>query len=134
MVVQRRGGTVALKTVTDAIREVRIGTDKTAAELAIARYEKDLVELYAQAEVLDGQKTTSIGTLFGIGAVIGLAGLSVAAFTQAFFPGGISAGVGVVCVVIAYLRADPSPELVEIRRKIGDLENLIAAKKRIADS
>jgi hypothetical protein len=42
--------------------------------------------------------------------------------------------VGVVCVVIAYLRADPSPELVEIRRKIGDLENLIAAKKRIADS
>jgi hypothetical protein len=110
------------------------GTDKTAAELAITRYEKDLGELHAQAEVLDGQKTRSIGTLFGIGAVVGLAGLSVAVATQAIFPGGISLGVGVVCVVIAYLRADPSPELEEIRRKISELEKLIAAKKRIADS
>jgi ribosomal protein S27E len=134
MVVQRRGGTVALKAITDAIHEVRIGTDKTAAELAIARYEKELGELYSQAEVLDGRKTTAIGTLFGIGALIGLAGLSVVAFTQAFVPGGISAGVGIVCVVIAYLRADPSPELVEIRRKISDLEKRVAAKKRIADS
>ncbi len=134
MVVQRRGGTVALKTVTDAIREVRMGTDKTAAELAITRYEKDLGELYAQAEVLDGQKTTSIGTLFGVGAVVGLAGLTVAVATQATVPGAVFAVGGAICMVVAYLRADPSPELEEIRGKIGELEKLVAAKKRIADS
>jgi predicted RNA-binding Zn-ribbon protein involved in translation (DUF1610 family) len=33
MIVQRRGGTVALKAVTEAIQKVQIGTDKTAAEL-----------------------------------------------------------------------------------------------------
>ena len=45
MIVQRRGGTVALKAVTEATRQVQIGTDKTAAELAIVRYEKELTEL-----------------------------------------------------------------------------------------
>jgi ribosomal protein S27E len=42
LIVQRRGGTVALKAVTEAIKKVQIGTDKTAAELAIARYESEL--------------------------------------------------------------------------------------------
>lgn len=111
-----------------------MGTDKTAAELAITRYEKDLGELYAQAEVLDGQKTTSIGTLFGVGAVVGLAGLTVAVATQATVPGAVFAVGGAICMVVAYLRADPSPELEEIRGKIGELEKLVAAKKRIADS
>jgi len=38
LIVQRRGGTVSLRAVTEAIKRVQIGTDKTAAELAIARY------------------------------------------------------------------------------------------------
>jgi ribosomal protein S27AE len=36
-IVQRRGGTVALKAVTEAIQTVQIGTDKKAAELAVFR-------------------------------------------------------------------------------------------------
>ena len=42
MVVERRGGTVILKAITDAIRKVQVGTDKTAAELAMARLKGDL--------------------------------------------------------------------------------------------
>src|ERR1039457_3769668 len=33
MLVQRRGGTVAIRAVTEAIERVQVGTDKTAAEL-----------------------------------------------------------------------------------------------------
>jgi len=48
LIVLRRGGTVALKAVTDAIREVQIGTDRTAAELAIVRLSAELAELEKQ--------------------------------------------------------------------------------------
>jgi predicted RNA-binding Zn-ribbon protein involved in translation (DUF1610 family) len=43
--VQRRGGTVALRSITEAIRQVAVGTDRTAAELALQRLEKELNEL-----------------------------------------------------------------------------------------
>ncbi len=42
MLVQRRGGTVALKRVETAIRKVQVGTDKTAAELAMPRLRAEL--------------------------------------------------------------------------------------------
>jgi ribosomal protein S27AE len=42
LVTQRRGGTVALKSLTDAIVKVQIGTDKTAAELALRRLQDEL--------------------------------------------------------------------------------------------
>jgi DNA-directed RNA polymerase subunit RPC12/RpoP len=45
IIVQRRGGTVALKALTAAIIKVQTGTDKTAAELALARYEKEIAAL-----------------------------------------------------------------------------------------
>ena len=48
MVVQRRGGTVALKAVAEAIKKVQIGTDKTAAELALVRLRQDRAEIVAK--------------------------------------------------------------------------------------
>lgn len=45
--VERKGGTVALRKVESAIKAVQRGTDKTAAELAIPRLERELVELEA---------------------------------------------------------------------------------------
>lgn len=48
MIVQRRGGTVALKAVTEAIKQVQLGTDKTAAELAIVRLEREYSILQSQ--------------------------------------------------------------------------------------
>ena len=61
MLVQRRGGTVALKAVTEAIKKVQIGTDKTAAELALVRLEKELEQLKADSvqmqNRLSGRKT-----------------------------------------------------------------------------
>ena len=45
MIVQRRGGTVSLKSVEEAIHKVQIGTDKTAAELALVRLNEELKKL-----------------------------------------------------------------------------------------
>lgn len=45
MVVQRRGGTVALKAIEAAIQKVQVGTDKTAAELALVRLKEDYANL-----------------------------------------------------------------------------------------
>lgn len=45
--VVRRGGTIALKKLGDAISRVQRGTDKTAAELAIPRIQRELSELEA---------------------------------------------------------------------------------------
>ena len=42
MMVQRRGGTVGLKAITEAIRDVQVGTDKTAAELALVRLQNEI--------------------------------------------------------------------------------------------
>ncbi len=40
--VERRGGTISLKRVIDAVTRVQTGTDKTAAELALVRLEREL--------------------------------------------------------------------------------------------
>lgn len=40
-IVQRSGGIIALREVIDAVNRVQIGTDKTAAELALVRLQKE---------------------------------------------------------------------------------------------
>jgi hypothetical protein len=74
MIVQRRGGTVALKLVQEAIKKVQVGTDKTAAELAIARYENDLVELRKENVKLEADSVTAGCMGFGCGGLLVLAG------------------------------------------------------------
>lgn len=49
-IVERKGGTVALKPITDAIGRVQVGTDKTAAELALARLPQELNDLTRQRD------------------------------------------------------------------------------------
>lgn len=44
-IVQRSGGIIALREVIDAVNKVQIGTDKTAAELALIRLQKEQNDL-----------------------------------------------------------------------------------------
>ena len=44
-IVQRRGGTVSPKLITDAISRVQTGTDRTAAELALVRLQQELAAI-----------------------------------------------------------------------------------------
>jgi ribosomal protein S27AE len=49
-IVERRGGTVALRLVVDAVARVQVGTDRTAAELALVRLEKELATVHAKLQ------------------------------------------------------------------------------------
>jgi len=51
-VVKRTGGTVSLSPVVDALRKVEVGVDKTAAELAIARIQKEIEDIQVQKQTL----------------------------------------------------------------------------------
>jgi hypothetical protein len=53
--VQRRGGTVALRGVEKAIERVREGPDRTAAELALVRYRRELEELCVRRDELEAE-------------------------------------------------------------------------------
>jgi hypothetical protein len=71
LVIQRRGGTVALRAVTEAIKHVQMGTDKTAAELALVRLRRDRTELVAEFARVQRGADPRPGKIIGI-AVFGL--------------------------------------------------------------
>jgi hypothetical protein len=45
--VLRQGGTVSLKRMADTVQQIRVGTDRVASELALARLSKELAQLQA---------------------------------------------------------------------------------------
>ena len=79
LVVQRRGGTVALRTVAEAIKQVQSGTDKTAAESALVRLRQDRSDLAAKFATVkhgaDQRSGKTIGiSMIGLGALAAFAG------------------------------------------------------------
>jgi hypothetical protein len=73
--VERKGGTIALKRVADAIAKVQVGTDKTAAELALYRLPHELNTLmwhrnqrvtYWQYELAKPRGTADAYVLLGL--------------------------------------------------------------------
>ena len=78
-VVERSGGTVRLKLLTDAISKVQAGTDKTAAELAIRRLREDLANIendYQNLEIARQVEANNLKqnlkTIWGVATVISL--------------------------------------------------------------
>jgi hypothetical protein len=63
-IVDRDGGIVSLRLVSDALQKVQVGTDRTAAELAIKRLNDEIYGLKLEIEKLDrwrsGQPTLSM--------------------------------------------------------------------------
>jgi DNA-directed RNA polymerase subunit RPC12/RpoP len=133
MVVQRRGGTVALKGVTEAIGKVQVGTDKTAAELAISRHEKELAELRGTQAELNrqvGEAGVGIGCagfLFVFG-VVGLAtGIPMGCGLSIFF-------LSAICLVgFAAKMAGLTDRRKTLGIAIRDKEQQVAAKRQVAD-
>lgn len=48
-IVHREGGAIYLAPMAQDVRQIRVGVDKTAAELAVARLTKEMAELEAMA-------------------------------------------------------------------------------------
>ena len=56
-VVNRTGGIVTLKPVIDSIKNVQVGVDKTASELAIKRISEDILQLQNKVEDIYNQES-----------------------------------------------------------------------------
>lgn len=99
-VVIRRGGTVTLKLIGDAIAKVQIGTDRTAAELAISRLRGDLNALQTERQ----QQALPLAARGGLAQVCSLlGGILVSVVTVGFFAGGATVWgwIGVALVAFA---------------------------------
>jgi len=129
MLAQRRGGTVSLQAVTQAIRSLQNGTDRTAAELAIARYSGELRELQARQSKLSKGRPVDSCMGFCCGGLTLLLGLAF------IHEAGSLAVVGAVLMIwlISQGRKRAS-ELRAIRLRMRTLNHQIAGKKLIADS
>ena len=97
-IVQRQGGTVALKLLGDAIARVQYGTDRTAAELALRRLRDDLAAIeqerlqfnaHAAKTVSEGQGAVVVVFVVGIGLCVVLMGSGQTGFGLAAFAAGI---------------------------------------------
>jgi len=145
-IVERRGGTVSLKLIAEAISKVQRGTDKTAAELALTRLERELEQLLKVRqqrkqeieskvkERSDGGTLTFVLVFIGTGAIIG------PLFRQLFGESGdvpaffIALILGVISLGIRYLKVvAPFEELMDRELKGLDLP-ITAVQKKIQDN
>jgi ribosomal protein S27E len=135
LIVQRRGGTVAIKAVTEAIKKVQIGTDKTAAELAIARYESELKEHRENEAKLSNTDLGDSCTGVGCGGLLFVVGLLLITSDTGSGAGWLLV-LGSVAVGVAVFegRRRNQMKLQDVRVRIRQLETQVAEKMQVADS
>lgn len=151
-IVERAGGIVALKKVQTAIHAVQRGTDRTAAELALPRLNKELAEAQAarvavqnaSKEVMDraksGRKTLTIVTAF-ILFMVGPMGIISAAnvsdnLAVALVPVWFISMIAIPIFVFRRVKlpADTSKEkLASADQAIDRIQKQIAANRAILD-
>ena len=143
-IVERFGGTISLKLVSDAINRVQAGTDKTAAELALKRLSKELMEVEQawtdthseNSRKLDGNLKLFGGLWLG-GIVICLlmsapgGGAAVVAFLL-----GLGGTVGAIYLFLkqsAAIKAEFQITEQNLLKKGNDIERRIAQNKTLVD-
>lgn len=149
-IVERKGGTVALKQITDAISRVQIGTDKTASELAIRRLQEELNQIGAnyhqRIRRAVGQKSglpslaITIGIAsFGISMFIGVLAESVIK-DSAVLVWMVGLGIGGVLAFVIKMRRDKEVD-EDLRRDLeaitaqgNEIHKRLAKHKKIVDS
>lgn len=154
-VVERRGGTVALKAVADAVSRVQAGTDRTAAELAIARLtgeiEQEKSKAMAAVRPLQASEKASRKTATtAFVACLTLGGLPAFVGVMLLLSGAIGGGVtslilgvaiGGVCFLVGRsanhsanrLDAKVREIVQESQGKIEALETKVAAARTVVD-
>lgn len=126
-VVQRRGGTVSLKPIGEAIARVQVGTDRTAAELAIRRLREDLAALEQEWEDYEDRAIEYERHTQGYGLIAFF-------LTVGFFAILILAALGYVFVTVVVLLGIVGFGVMMIKRVRRDAgrrrERYVAARRR----
>jgi DNA-directed RNA polymerase subunit RPC12/RpoP len=132
LLLEKRGGALLLRTVTEAIQRVQVGTDKTAAELAIKRYQEELRSLLAQHKTLRDSKDTASWQLVGCAPIFGLVGIWIVCSWSVL--GWVLVLVGGLIAAHAYQAEETDgTQIAALEPRINELRALLAEKKQIAD-
>jgi hypothetical protein len=126
-----------LKAVTEAIKQVQVRTDKTAAELAIVRYEKELQELTQKLVV--AQQSLG-GVAMGCGGLMSIFGLLalVVGFSetsaQALFLGAMIVILSGAVLFFGYeARSGTGKKAAPILKRMAWVQQQVLEKRRIVD-
>ncbi len=68
-IVQRHGGTISLKLLGDAIARVQVGTDRTAAELAVRRLREELASTELELQEFESNVAYREANAAGCGTI-----------------------------------------------------------------
>lgn len=136
---ERRGGTVLLKAMTEAIRKVQVGTDKTAAELAIVRLSRDLEAANASIQGIrdkSGRDTTPgcLSSIAGLIAMALLVGVIPADLKSLGMVLGLGLGVWAYIVLSKSKQKRTEIELAPLIELARQLQRKIHEQRIIADS
>ena len=133
--VQRRG-TVALKAVTEAVKKVQIGTDKTAAELALVRLEKELRALKAEEQRFLSKLDTKTGQLTLFVAVVAVFGI-VPAHSMGGGAGVVFGTLVITCGLAgiwSIVNRNPPKEVTDVQAKLRHIQQRMAELRTVVDS
>lgn len=132
--VRRAGGTVSLQRIEARLTEVERNTDRTASELAIVRYEKDLARVETELAAAGAANSTRVGAGCGGGLILAVLGLLALFRSQGDnHVGYLLWGLGLVAAIIGYRALQDESnvplrtERDELRRRIAELRKLIDA-------
>ena len=134
MMVQRRGGTVALKAVTEAIAKIQVGTDKTAAELALVRLETEMRQLMAKA-LMTRETESGVGKVIGRAIVLMVLGVIWIAKAGLDSLGSLLLLASLLFAASRWAKWSTSTEeLAGLESQIQALQGKIEEKKQIVDA
>jgi hypothetical protein len=148
-IVRRSGGVISLAPLTQEIRQIRTGVDKTAAELAVARLTKEIADLECGIEQLEEAvsvefdyrlKTVHDPLFVGIPLVGALIGSLTSGFVGVML--GVMAGLGLAAVVymvlkrryLAQMEARLAAQIEPLTDRIASRRDLLAKNRHIAES
>lgn len=128
--VHSEGGTVSLSRIAASVGRLESHAEKVAAELALARYEKQIAELEARLESVEHPHHTRSGLGCASAIVLGVIAATIAANQPA--AAAALACVAIAAAVFVYKHANP-PEHAAIQKQLIGLRSKAAEQRRIVD-
>ncbi len=143
-VVERSGGTISLNLIGETLQKVQVGTDKTAAELALKRLAKELDETESNFASIHRKKSEEHRTTLNIFGVLWIALVLIsiliaASGTLGYLLGWLLFFGGSICLGILYSRERSKIDMrfkpIEggLFRRGNDLKDKIAKNRLLVD-
>jgi hypothetical protein len=129
--VHKEGGTVSLSRIAESVQRLESQTSRVAAELALARYEKEITEL--ESRLASAEKPHHTRTGLGCASAFILIAIAGSQFTAQPVIAFVLAAASIAVAVYIYATANP-PEHAAIHKQLISLRMKAAQQRRLVDS